>query len=153
MAAPVCMENKIMASPRRNAAASLVRPAALALGCAAVLLAGCAGMGGTAGNMPPTVKATSGVLTDPQGLTLYTFDRDTAGSGKSACNGPCATNWPPLMAAPGTSASGQYTIITRDDGGKQWAYRGMPLYRFAKDAKPGDRAGDNLNNVWHVAKP
>ncbi|QQX84137.1 hypothetical protein JJQ59_17350 [Cupriavidus necator] len=143
-----------MASVRRNAAASLVRPAALALGCAAVLLAGCAGMGGsTAGNMPPTVKVTSGVLTDPQGLTLYTFDRDTAGSGKSACNGPCATNWPPLMAAPGTSASGQYTIITRDDGGKQWAYRGMPLYRFAKDVNPGDRAGDNLNNVWHVAKP
>jgi predicted lipoprotein with Yx(FWY)xxD motif len=29
----------------------------------------------------------------------------------------------------------------------------MPLYRFAKDAKAGDRTGDNLNNVWHVAKP
>ncbi|SPD66042.1 putative lipoprotein [Cupriavidus taiwanensis] len=150
------MENKIMASLRRNAAASLVRPGALALGCAAVLLAGCAGMGmggGSAGNLPPTVKVTDGVLTDPQGLTLYTFDRDTAGSGKSACNGPCATNWPPLMASPGTSGSGQYTIITRDDGSKQWAYRGLPLYRFAKDAKPGDRTGDNVNNVWHVAKP
>ena len=31
-------------------------------------------------------------------MTLYVFDRDTAGSGKSVCNGPCATNWPPLMA-------------------------------------------------------
>ncbi|RDK09074.1 COG4315 family predicted lipoprotein [Cupriavidus lacunae] len=143
-----------MARLRPTTAASLVRPAALALGCAAVLLAGCAGMsGGTAGNMPPTVKVADGVLTDPQGLTLYTFDRDTAGSGKSACNGPCATNWPPLMAAPGTSASGQYTIITREDGGKQWAYRGMPLYRFSKDAKAGDRGGDNINNVWHAAKP
>ncbi|WP_432258510.1 COG4315 family predicted lipoprotein [Cupriavidus sp. TMH.W2] len=143
-----------MASLRPTSAASLVRPAVLALGCAAVLLAGCAGMsGGTAGNMPPTVKVADGVLTDPQGLTLYTFDRDTAGSGKSACNGACASNWPPLMAAPGTSASGQYTIITRDDGGKQWAYRGMPLYRFGKDAKPGDRGGDNINNVWHAAKP
>ncbi|MEM5431146.1 hypothetical protein [Cupriavidus oxalaticus] len=147
-----------MARVRLTSAASLIRPAALALGCAAVLLAGCSGMGmgmggSSAGTMPPTVKVTDGVLTDPQGLTLYTFDRDTANSGKSACNGPCATNWPPLMAAPGTNPSGQYTIITRDDGGKQWAYRGMPLYRFAKDAKPGDKTGDNLNNVWHVAKP
>ena len=89
-----------MARVRLTSAASLVRPAALALGCAAVLLAGCSGMGmggSSTGNMPPTVKVTSGVLTDPQGLTLYTFDRDTANSGKSACNGPCATNWPPLI--------------------------------------------------------
>ncbi|CAG2154135.1 hypothetical protein LMG31506_04993 [Cupriavidus yeoncheonensis] len=146
-----------MALLRRPIAASLFRPAALALGCASVLLTACSGMGmggmGGAGNMPPTVKVTDGVLTDPQGLTLYTFDRDAKDSGKSACNGPCANNWPPLMAAPGTNASGSYTIITRDDGGKQWAYRGMPLYRFAKDTKAGDRAGDNFNNVWHVAKP
>jgi len=148
------LEKKIMARLRLTTAASLLRPAALTLGCASVLLlAACSGMGmgGGAGNMPPTVKVTDGVLTDPQGLTLYTFDRDNGG--KSACNGACATNWPPLMAAPGTNASGSYTIITRDDGGRQWAYRGMPLYRFGKDAKPGDRGGDNFNNVWHVAKP
>ncbi|MFJ1251551.1 hypothetical protein [Cupriavidus sp. CuC1] len=137
--------------------ASLSRPAVLALASAAVLLSACSGMGGmggmggSAGNMPPTVKVAGGTLTDPQGLTLYTFDRDTAG--KSACNGGCATNWPPLMAAPGTSATGDYSVITRDDGGKQWAYRGKPLYRFSKDAKPGDRTGDNFNNVWHAATP
>ena len=38
------------------------------------------------------------ILTTDKGMTLYTFDRD-ATPGKSACNGPCATNWPPLMAA------------------------------------------------------
>ncbi|MGO4327065.1 hypothetical protein AB4Z48_22435 [Cupriavidus sp. 2TAF22] len=133
---------------------SLSRPAALALACSAVLLSACSGMGGMGGgggNMPPTVKVANGALTDPQGLTLYTFDRD--GGDKSVCNGACSTNWPPLMASPGTSAMGSYTIITRDDGSKQWAYRGKPLYRFAKDAKPGDRTGDNFNNVWHVATP
>lgn len=143
-----------MARTRRTTVVSL-RSAALALGCSSLLLAACSGMGGMGGmgggNMPPTVKVTNGVLTDPQGLTLYTFDRD-AGE-KSACNGQCAANWPPLMAAPGTSSSGSYTIITRDDGGKQWAYKGKPLYRFAKDAKPGDKTGDNFNNVWHVAAP
>ncbi|AZG13187.1 MULTISPECIES: COG4315 family predicted lipoprotein [Cupriavidus] len=140
----------------RHTAVSALRPFALAVGAAAVLLAGCSGMGmggSGAGNMPPTVKVTNGVLTDPQGLTLYTFDRDTANSGKSACNGMCATNWPPLLAEPGRTASGSYSIITRDDGARQYAYKGMPLYRFAKDAKPGDKTGDNLNNVWHVAKP
>lgn len=134
---------------------------------AAILLSACSGMGmgsgsssasasstaSTTGNMPPTVKVSNGVLTDPQGLTLYTFDRDTAGSGKSVCNGQCAVNWPPLLAQPGTSATGQYTIITRDDGSRQWAYRGKPLYRFAKDTKPGDRTGDKVMNVWHIATP
>ncbi|QET03441.1 MULTISPECIES: COG4315 family predicted lipoprotein [Cupriavidus] len=133
----------------------LFRPATIALASASILLGACSGMGGmgSGGNMPPTVKVTDGVLTDPQGLTLYTFDRDTNGSGKSVCNATCATNWPPLLASPGTSSTGSYSIITRDDGTRQWAYKGSPLYRFAKDAKPGDKTGDNLNNVWHVAKP
>lgn len=138
----------------RHTAVSVLRPVALALGAATVLLAGCSGMGmGMGGDMPPTVKVTNGVLTDPQGLTLYTFDRDPANGGKSACNGMCATNWPPLLAEPGRSASGSYSIITRDDGTRQYAYKGKPLYRFSKDAKPGDRAGDNFSNVWHVAQP
>ena len=95
-------------------------------------------------------KMADGVLTNAAGMTLYTFDRD-AGD-KSACNGPCAGNWPPLMAAADAKASGDWTIITRDDGAKQWAYKGKPLYLWSKDAKAGDKTGDNFNNVWHVAK-
>ena len=98
-------------------------------------------------------KTADGVLTGPSGMTLYTFDRDAAGSGKSVCNGPCATNWPPLMAAASDQPSGNYTIITRDDGSKQWAHKGKPLYFWAKDAKPGDKTGDGFNKVWSVARP
>jgi predicted lipoprotein with Yx(FWY)xxD motif len=98
-------------------------------------------------------QTADGVLTNAAGMTLYTFDKDAAGSGKSACNGPCAGNWPPLMAAADAKASGDYTIVTRDDGGRQWAYKGRPLYGWVKDAKPGDRTGDGFNGVWHVAKP
>ena len=90
-------------------------------------------------------------LVDAKGMTLYTFDRDA--SGKSNCNGQCATNWPPLMAGADAKASGDWTIVTRDDGGKQWAYKGKPLYEFAKDTKPGDVAGDGVNSVWHIAAP
>jgi len=100
----------------------------------------------------PTTTA-DGVLTGRNGMTLYTFDKDTAGTGKSVCNGPCATNWPPLMAAADAKDSGDYTVITRDDGGKQVAYKGKPLYFWAKDAKAGDKTGDGFNNVWHAAKP
>jgi predicted lipoprotein with Yx(FWY)xxD motif len=96
---------------------------------------------------------TDGVLTGHNGMTLYTFDKDTAGSGKSVCNGPCATNWPPLMATDADKASGDYAIITRDDGTKQWAMKGKPLYYWVKDAKPGDKTGDGFNKVWQVAKP
>jgi predicted lipoprotein with Yx(FWY)xxD motif len=98
-------------------------------------------------------KTEGGVLANAAGMTLYTFDKDAAGSGKSACNGPCATNWPPLMAAADAKPAGDYTIVTRDDGGKQWAFKGKPLYLWVKDAKPGDKTGDGVNKVWHVAKP
>jgi predicted lipoprotein with Yx(FWY)xxD motif len=97
-------------------------------------------------------KMTDGVLTGTNGMTLYTFDKDVTGSGKSVCNGPCATNWPPLMAADSDKAAGDYTIITRDDGKKQWARMGKPLYFWAKDTKAGDKTGDGFNNIWHVIK-
>lgn len=122
-------------------------PASLAAFTAATLLSACAAYSA----MP--VSASGDVLTGGNGMTLYTFDKDTAGSGKSVCNGPCATNWPPLMAKAGDAGKGDYSVISRDDGSKQWAYKGKPLYFWAKDMKPGDRSGDGFNNVWHVARP
>ena len=83
-------------------------PALLSL----ALITGCASIATAA----PPVAVANGVLVGPNQMTLYTFDRDMAGSGKSVCNGPCATNWPPLMAADGAKVSGDYTIVTRDDG-------------------------------------
>ena len=55
------------------------------------------------------------VLADSKGMTLYTFDKDPVGSGRSACNGRCAANWPPLMADADARGSGPFTVITRDD--------------------------------------
>jgi len=97
------------------------------------------------------VKVEGGILTNAAGMSLYTFDKDTGG--KSACTGACATNWPPMMAGPSDKASGDYSIISRDDGSKQWAYKGKPLYLWSKDQKPGDTTGDGRNNIWHLAKP
>ncbi len=52
------------------------------------------------------------------------------------------------------TSGGLFTVITRDDGGKQWAYKGKPLYTWQKDQKPGDITGDGfLNGAWHIAQP
>jgi predicted lipoprotein with Yx(FWY)xxD motif len=99
----------------------------------------------------PPVKTEGGVLVGTSGMTLYTFDKD--GGGKSACNGPCAENWPPLKAGATDQGAGDYAVITREDGSKQWAYKGKPLYYWAKDTRPGDVSGDGVKGVWHTAKP
>jgi predicted lipoprotein with Yx(FWY)xxD motif len=104
-------------------------------------------MGGT----PTAAKFDGGTLVNSAGMTLYTFDKDAAGSGKSTCNGPCAVNWPPLMASASDYASGDWSVVTRDDGAKQWAFKGKPLYLWIKDQKPGDKTGDGVNKVWHTA--
>jgi len=91
-------------------------------------------------------------LVDGNGMTLYTFAKDSGD--KSACNGKCAANWPPLMAASGDKAMGDWSVITRDDGSKQWAYKGHPLYTWINDHKPGDITGDGfLQGAWKVAQP
>jgi len=121
----------------------LFAAAALSLGLTAAL----------AQTAPATATDTAKgkALVDGKGMTLYIFDRDA--TDKSNCNGQCAVNWPPLTAAADAKASGDWSVVTRDDGGKQWAYKGKPLYTFAKDAKAGDVTGDGVNNVWHIAAP
>ena len=100
--------------------------------------------------MAPTAKG--GMFVNAKGMTLYTFDKDTPG--KSACNGPCATNWPPALVADNAKGAGDWTVVVRDDGLKQWAYKGKPVYGWAKDTKPGDTTGDGfMNGAWHIAKP
>ncbi len=106
-----------------------------------------------AGEPSAPVKFADGVLVAANGMTLYTFDKDAAGSGKSVCNGPCAAIWPPLTARDTDKATGDLGLVTRDDGAKQWAWKGKPLHLWVKDAKPGDRTGDGYNGVWHVVTP
>jgi predicted lipoprotein with Yx(FWY)xxD motif len=111
------------------------------LSLAAVLLAA------TAAHADEVMKK-DGILVNQAGMTVYTFDKDTAGS--SNCVGPCADNWPHVPAPAKVSAP--YSAITRADGAKQLAYKDKPLYTFKKDMKPGDRNGDNFKDIWHIVK-
>ena len=94
-------------------------------------------------------------LTDINGMTLYYFKKDSPG--KSACEGPCVENWPlyyrETVAAKDGLAASDFGTITRTDGKKQTTYKGMPLYYFAKDKKPGDTLGQGVKDVWYVVNP
>jgi predicted lipoprotein with Yx(FWY)xxD motif len=129
----------------------MTKSSTLTLLAVAIALASISG----ASAAPPAKTGTTAkgaVLTDARGMSLYTFDKDAGG--KSACNGPCAANWPALKAEASDAAGDGYTVIARDDGSRQWAYKGKPLYTFAKDQKAGDITGDGfLNGVWHLAQP
>lgn len=101
--------------------------------------------------MMKTDAAKGTYLTDFQGMTLYTYDQDKTGI--SNCAGSCATNWPPYTS--GATAQSLFpaniTVITRADGSKQFAWKGMPLYYFSSDTKTGQITGDGVNG-FHLAK-
>lgn len=86
------------------------------------------------------------ILVDAEGMTLYYFQKDQKGSGKSKCEGACAEAWPPLTtegepeAMAGVKAS-MLGTIKRDDGTTQVTYAGWPLYTFVDDQKPGEDSG------------
>lgn len=92
-------------------------------------------------------------LTDFAGVTLYTFDKDTAGV--STCYDACAKNWPVYTS--GATAQGMFpaniTVITRTGGTKQFAWKGMPLYYYSGDKVVGDTTGDGVGGIWHIVKP
>jgi predicted lipoprotein with Yx(FWY)xxD motif len=97
-------------------------------------------------------------LVDGQGRTLYLFEAD--GSGKSNCHGACASAWPPYLSsgAPqaGTGVAGGLLGTIRGDGGAQVTYHGHPLYYYAGDSRPGDTAGQGLDQFgarWYVVAP
>ncbi|MBL8525997.1 MAG: hypothetical protein JNN20_20120 [Betaproteobacteria bacterium] len=92
-----------------------------------------------------------GLLVDARGMTLYTYDPDIAGSGRSSCNGPCAAVWPPLKVEPGDKPQSDFSIVTRDDGVRQWAYKGKALYLWGRDTKPGDATGVAVEK-WKTVK-
>lgn len=97
------------------------------------------------------------VVVDGRGRTVYYFDKDTANSGKSACNAGCDSAWPPVAATSVTpkvaGVTGKLGVITRDDGTKQVTVNGLPVYTYTPDTAIGDVTGQGVQGVWWVLKP
>ncbi len=88
------------------------------------------------------------LLTDSKGMTLYTFDKDV--NGVSNCYSDCSDSWPPYFVGKNAKAREGYSIVLRNDGKQQWAYKGKPLYYWLGDRKPGEIEGNGVGGVWHV---
>jgi predicted lipoprotein with Yx(FWY)xxD motif len=97
----------------------------------------------------------STVLVNQRGLTLYSLSAER--NGRFICtNMACLNLWHPLLAPSGGLKGdpvGSLGTIKRPDGGMQVTYRGLPLYTFVNDHKPGSAAGNGFKDVgtWLAA--
>ena len=82
------------------------------------------------------------VLTNHSGFTLYTTDGYT----------DAAAQWTPLAAAALAQDEGDFSIVARADGTRQWAWMGRPLYRYDGDLLPGDAHGRAVDRRFRVAE-
>lgn len=94
------------------------------------------------------------VLVDAQGMTLYSLSVEH--KGKFICTSrACTQTWHPLSASAGTPSGsvGSLGTVKRPDGTEQVSYKGMPLYTFAQDRKPGEAKGQGIKDVgtWAAA--
>jgi predicted lipoprotein with Yx(FWY)xxD motif len=96
------------------------------------------------------IPAMATAYADATGKTLYTSDKDDQ-PGKSACDAECAKTWVPLAAPATATPFGDWTVVTRDDQSKQWAFNGKPLYTYVKDKMPMDGTGNGVDGAWHIA--
>jgi len=88
-------------------------------------------------------------LTDVRGMTLYTRDGESAK--KAICKDACLDAWVPVKAPWIARASGDWSVVTRADTSRQWAFRGKPLYASASDIRTGDINGHGNEKVWRAA--
>jgi len=152
--------------------ARMPMPAKLGAALAVALLAAACGSSGGSGSQSSTPAATgAGVvittasssagqfLTDGSGHAVYLWSKDSMNH--SACSGPCAGAWPPMIANGKVTASGgavasDLGTITRSDGTKQVTYDGHPLYYFAGDTGAGQVTGQGSNGFgakWWLVAP
>lgn len=94
----------------------------------------------------PGVAPAHDLLVARNGMTLYTFDKDVAGS--SACSWQCIRIWPPALT--GDEPGPGFGAITREGGSRQLTFERRPLYYYIGDHGPGDANGDGIERVWHV---
>lgn len=109
-------------------------------------------------NVPPgfsviTTKA-GRMVVDEEGYSVYTWDHDELN--KSKCIGDCARTWIPVSAPAAAQPQGEWTIVERALGFRQWAFRGKPVYSFSEDTRRASLAGGDVptwNNVYTQPGP
>lgn len=83
----------------------------------------------------------------PQLLPLYIFKGEPAG--RSLCDRDCTAVWPIVRAESNDKPVGFWTIVKRDDGRLQWAYKHSPVYTYFED-RPNDPKGAGKSMDWYL---
>lgn len=81
------------------------------------------------------------VYANSAGMTLYTYDQDPIG--RSVCVDACSKEWIPALAESEPRGAVDWSVIKRDDGTKQWALKGKPVYTYVNDRDPGSVGGNS----------
>ena len=142
-------------------AVALLAAAACSSGSSSGTSSSAAGSGSSSSSTVITTKTSSGgsFLTNGAGRAVYLFMADS--TGKSTCDGACASAWPPVVAtgqptASGSAQANDLGTIARTDGTKQVTYDGHPLYYFTGDTGPGTDKGQGLDGFgakWFLVTP
>lgn len=54
----------------------------------------------------------------------------------------CSDAWQPLLAPWLANDLDRWSVVVREDGLRQWAFEGKPLFRYAGDVHPGEMSGE-----------
>jgi predicted lipoprotein with Yx(FWY)xxD motif len=135
-----------------SAGASSEKPTASSTSAAAKTTAASSASGAVVKTAANSTLGTT-VLTDAAGMTLYRLSGERAG--KFICaTAACTQLWHPLAASATSTPSGVASLgtVKRPDGSEQVTYKGMPLYTFAQDQRPGDAKGEGFKDVgtWNA---
>ncbi len=107
---------------------------------------------GSASKLATASSSLGTVVVDGTGMTVYVYDKDTAGATTSACTGACSGLWPAVeseSATPSvTGVTGAVATITGTDGKLQVTLNGLPLYTYSGDTAAGDTNGQGVSGIW-----
>lgn len=108
--------------------------------------------GASAASLATASTSLGTIVVDGAGMTVYVYDKDTAGATTSACTGSCAGLWPAVesdSATPSvTGVTGTVATIMGTDGKLQITLNGLPLYRYSGDTTAGGTNGQAVGGLW-----
>ncbi|MBX7199110.1 MAG: hypothetical protein K1X51_07000 [Rhodospirillaceae bacterium] len=109
-------------------------------------------------NIPPAFDVrqmgTGRMLVNYAGFSVYAWDGD--GPNKSNCTEACLKKWAPVLAAETSQPQGEWAIIQRSPGVRQWVFRKKPLYTYIADTRPKSMLGTDeagWHNVYTLPAP
>lgn len=105
---------------------------------------------GPPSNVPPgfmvVTTAKGRLVVNDKGYSVYTSEKD--GPEKSNCDAACTQTWHPVAAPALAKPQGEWSIVERAPGVRQWAFRKQPVYTYVRDISLSSQQGSDVPG-WH----